>query len=397
MTNTITIGVDASNIRAGGGLTHLSCLLKEFKRGEAAINRGVVWGGKRTLKLLQNCGEGIELINVPALDRLPPTGIAWQRWDLPLRLRERGCDILFSPGGILPTRVSVPTVVMSQNLLPFELQEAGRFPLLSFMRLKMRLVGVQQRRSMEQANGLIFLTCYARDTVIATLKHLPERIIVIPHGVDRCFFAQPRPTMPATVFTKEQPFRLLYVSIVDVYKHQWQVAEAVAILHNKGVPVEIDFIGPAYGPALDRLNTTIQRLDPTGNFLHYHGALPYHKLHVAYQRADTFVFASSCENLPNIVLEAMASGLPIACSKKGPMPEILGDAGEYFDPEKPEEITETLQKLIDNKVLRERCAWRAYTKAQDYSWEKCAQQTFAFIAEVAKKSDKFNTRKVVHV
>ena len=66
--------------------------------------------------------------------------------------------------------------------------------------------------------------------------------------------------------------------------------------------------------------------------------IPYHELHSEYKDADLGVFASSCENLPIILIEKMASGLPIACSNKGPMPEVLGSAGVYFDPENSYEI-----------------------------------------------------------
>ena len=55
-------------------------------------------------------------------------------------------------------------------------------------------------------------------------------------------------------------------------------------------------------------------------------------------RSDLFIFASSCENLPITMLEAMASGIPICCSNRGPMPEVLGREGCYFDPEVPASI-----------------------------------------------------------
>ena len=57
-------------------------------------------------------------------------------------------------------------------------------------------------------------------------------------------------------------------------------------------------------------------------------------LHQKYLDADLGLFASSCENMPNILLETMGAGLPIACSNRQPMPEILKNGGEYFDPEK---------------------------------------------------------------
>lgn len=373
----ITIGIDASNIRSGGGLTHLTCLLSSSERVAEGC-RFVVWGGTKTLDQLPS-RPGIEKVYVSLLDKSLPIRMAWQRWLLPGCLRDKSCDVLFSPGGTLPSHSGVPTVVMSQNLLPFEPQEAQRFG-VSFMGLKMKLLHVSQKRSFEQADGIIFLTGYARDKVLANLPAKPGQIKIIPHGIEERFFAEPRLVRS---FSLSRPFRLLYVSIVDVYKHQWQVAEAVTALRNRGVPLEVDFIGPAYGPALTRLTATMKQLDPTGDFLHYRGPLPYERLHDAYREADGFVFASSCENLPSILLEAMAAGLPIACSNRGPMPEVLGDAGVYFDPERPKEIAEALLQLIEDNNLRWRLAEYAFKSAQSYSWEHCARDTFSFISQVA--------------
>ncbi|HUI65290.1 MAG TPA: glycosyltransferase, partial [Bacteroidota bacterium] len=113
----------------------------------------------------------------------------------------------------------------------------------------------------------------------------------------------------------------------------------------------------------------------------------YEKLPSLYRQADGFVFASSCENMPNILLEAMASGLPIACSEREPMPELLGDAGVYFDPVKPEAIAKTLGQFLHDQVLRERLAHQAYTRSQAYSWTRCARETFSFLSRVGAGAD----------
>ena len=89
--------------------------------------------------------------------------------------------------------------------------------------------------------------------------------------------------------------------------------------------------------------------------------------------------------MPNILLEMMASGLPIACSNKEPMPEILGKAGIYFSPEQPEDISNALSKLIESPLLRMELAQASYDSAQAYSWQRCANETFSFIAETNKQ------------
>lgn len=60
--------------------------------------------------------------------------------------------------------------------------------------------------------------------------------------------------------------------------------------------------------------------------------------------------------------------MPIVCSDKGPMSEILGDAGVYFDPEKPTEIADVLKKLINSPMIREQKVNVAYKIAKAYTW-----------------------------
>ncbi len=68
------------------------------------------------------------------------------------------------------------------------------------------------------------------------------------------------------------------------------------------------------------------------------------------------------------------------------MPEMLGDAGVYFNPERAGEIARALRSLIEDHALRERRAWSAYDRAQLYSWERCARETFSYLAEVAQST-----------
>jgi glycosyltransferase involved in cell wall biosynthesis len=244
-----------------------------------------------------------------------------------------------------------------------------------------------QSRTFRRAEGVIFLTRYAQ-TEVTRLVETTGAVTTIPHGVDGRFAGRPREQQPMSQYSVDRPFRILYVSIIDVYKHQWHVAEAVAQLRNGGFPVVLDLVGPAYPPALARLKKVLTRIDPTGRVVRYVGAVPYDELHARYAQAQVCVFGSSCETMPNILLEGMASGLPIACSNRGPMPEVLGDAGVYFDPESPADIARALRELIESPGLRARLAQASFDRSQAYSWPRCAAETFEFLraAAVARSS-----------
>jgi len=377
------IGIDASNIRAGGGLTHLGQLLSHAAPERNHFSRIIVWGGRQTLTQLPE-KAWLEKVHSRLLDLPLPARVAWQQAMLPKEILKHSCNVLFSPGGTTPATCSVPVVTMSQNLLPFSVKDVAYYPLLSPFRIKMSVLRKVQTRSMRRADGVIFLTNYAKDTLLPIIAGGSDKHAVIPHGIEDRFFSEPRKARTIGSYSAANPFRVTYVSIIDNYKHQVEVAIAVAAVHKAGVPVDMTFIGPARPGYFSKFKSLIGEVDPNGEFLHYSGNLFFSELHTEYRNADLFLFASSCENLPNILLEAMASGTPVVCSNKGPMPEVLGPAGLYFDPEIPAEIETAMHSAIADPELRDKIAWDGYGRAKKYSWRKCADATFAYINSVAK-------------
>jgi glycosyltransferase involved in cell wall biosynthesis len=343
------------------------------------ISRVVVWGSELTMEALEDRPWLIKK-NLLTLNKGLLRRTLWQRYSLSQSARDEGCSLLFVPGGSYAGNFH-PVVTMSQNLLPFEMHELVRFG-LSFISLKLLLLRLTQSFAFRQSDGLIFLTEYARDAVLSVTGKIRGESCIVPHGLNARFNKAPKLQRPITDYDDSTPYRVLYVSIIDQYKHQWHVVEAVAALRQQGFPVVLDLVGPAYPPALRRLTSAVERFDVDRAWVHYHGAIPFSELHLRYAQADLGVFASSCENMPNILLETMASGLPIACSNRGPMPEVLGDAGIYFDPEQPESIALALLTLIESPQMRSDLANASYARAQQYSWQRCANETFGFITAI---------------
>ena len=376
-----TIGIDATNLRAGGGVTHLMELMRTAQPAENGIYHIVVWGGKPTLKALE-AQPWLSKRNPPALDKGLLQRTLWQRYRLSQAARDEGCDVLFVPGGSYAGNFH-PMVTMSQNMLPFEPEEAMHFGRWSWMRLKMWLLRQSQGRSFKKADGLIFLTQYARKGVGRWLGKTKGLQALIPHGIEPRFAANPKPQRSAEDYSFDQPFTFLYVSILMPYKHQIEVCKAASELRRTGCPVRVRFVGEDWGLYGQQFRKTLRELDPQEDFLIWQGAIPFSELHKVYQDADAFVFASSCENMPNILIEAMTAGLPIACSNRGPMPEVLQNAGIYFDPFQPHDIAEAMRTLINSPELRFRLAAQAKELSQAYSWQRCAKETFEFISKVA--------------
>jgi glycosyltransferase involved in cell wall biosynthesis len=375
----VRVGVDGSNLRDGGGINHIVQLLNEADPEQYGISQVVLWGGRDILARLPT-RRWLKAVHQPLLEAALPFRAHWRSRTLG-RLAALQCDLLFCPGGgyVGPFR---PFVTMVRNSLPFTPVERRRYG-VSWMHFRLLMLRHTQARSFAKSAGVIYLNDYARDLVRQTAAPKNGRTTVIPHGVDDRYRREPLPQQPIGEYSNARPFRILYVSKVDVYKHQWHVAAAVAQLRLAGLPVSLDLIGPAYGPALARLKETMRQVDPDGAIIRYLGPIAQTDLPAHYHAANAFVFASTCENMPNILLEAMAAGLPIACLRRRPMSEILGDAAAYFDDERPESIASALAALAGNPEMRRLCAERAYTRASAYSWTRCARETFTFLAEVA--------------
>jgi glycosyltransferase involved in cell wall biosynthesis len=315
------------------------------------------------------------------LERALPYRIYWHRFMSKKIVQQAGCTLLFVPGGS-DANGFTPIVTMSRNMLPFEWREMLRYRSLTAI-FRLLLIRHTQIVSFKKADGVIFLTKYAREAIFKITGQISGRSMIIPHGISPHFHLTPRVQRSPTDFSDGRPCRALYVSAIYAYKHQWHVADAVAQLREAGLPIKLELIGaPAEG--MRRLNAILDKVDPKRDFIKVHGAVPYERLNEFYQGADIGVFASSCENMPNILVENMAAGLPIACSNMGPMPELLGDSGVYFNPCDADDIASALRKLIYSSDLRNNIAQSAFARAHQYSWKRCADETFSFLSEIAQ-------------
>lgn len=93
-----------------------------------------------------------------------------------------------------------------------------------------------------------------------------------------------------------------------------------------------------------------------------------------YLASDLFVLPSYTETFGLVLLEAMASRVPVIASSGGACPEVLGDSGLLFDPKDSEELACLILKLITNKQLYEQMQLRGFQRARQFSWKKAAEQ-----------------------
>lgn len=374
----MVVGIDASRNRSGGARAHLIGILTEGDPTRHGIAEVHVWAYRSLLDALPDRPWLIKH-NSEALERSLFRQVWWQRFQLPKELRAAGCSIVLNTdaGTVGAFR---PSVTMSRDMLSYEPGEIQRFG-ISRMRLRLIALRFLQNRSLRSADGAIFLTRYAGQVIQQSCGRL-RKVAFIPHGVGEAFKrTRPRESWPDR---GSRAIRCVYVSPVWLIKHQWVVVRAIGMLRQRGCDLTLTLIGAGTGEAQRLLEEQLAISDPERLFVRTVGFVPHHELPDHLAAADLCVFASSCENMPNTLVEAMAVGLPIACSDRGPMPEVLQDAGVYFNPEDAGSIASAIERIVTTDELRSQITQRALELADGYSWARCSDQTWTFVSSVQR-------------
>lgn len=374
----LVVGIDASRNRSGGAVANLIGVLDIDSPLVYGISEVHVWAYKSLMEKLPE-KEWLIKHTPPQLERSLFYQLWWQFRHLPGEAKDAGCNILYCTDAAAVCRFK-PMVVMSQDMLSYE---PGVMKHFGITKARLRLLAILyiQNRAMRFSNGVIFLTNYASKIIQHATGKL-KQAVVIPHGVDREFKSQD--VLNAWPETEERPIECLYVSNAAMYKHQWVVVQAISELRKRGHSINLTLVGGGSGSAQELLDNQIMKSDPDRNFVKTIGFVPHKSLPFLLSNSDMFVFASSCENLPVTLLEAMAVGLPIACSNRGPMPEVLADGGIYFDPENPHSIAQSIERIISDSPLRHVLIKRAKKLSNQYSWDKCASETWKFLKTIAE-------------
>lgn len=369
--SSLIIGIDALRSKSGGAKAHLIGIISNLEPKEFGVKEVHVWSYDELLE---------KLPDKPWLKKHAPAEskkniifqLFWQRFTLSKALRQLRCNILLNLDAGTVNNFS-PSVTMSRDMLSYEPGEMERYK-YSFAWLRLYVIKYVQAWSLKRANCSVFLTKYA-SKIIQNFTGRLEKICYIPHGVGSNFHEE----ISLKKFPKSlnDQIKCIYVSNIAPYKHQIHVIKALKRLRKKGYEIRLDLVGENI-KYFDLISNEIQGQH---DWIKMHGHTDPRMLPKLIADSNIFIFASSCENMPNTLVEGMAIGVPIACSDRGPMPEILTDGGLYFDPEDDLSISESVEEIILNQNIREKIASKAKQLSKQYSWKMCSQKTFKNLVE----------------
>ena len=294
--------------------------------------------------------------------RFRPARILWEQTMLPMEAARYRLDVLFNPGFTAPVLAPCPLVTVFHDLQHQRHPEHFRWFDLPFWKLLLWASAHRSRR-------LIAVSEATREDLVRVYHLRPGRVRVVLHGVEPEFFTLDR--------TRTEPF-VLCVSTLHPHKNLARLIRAYACRPRDWRLV----IAGMRGFFTDVLVALIAELGLQDS-VQLTGWIPREELLQLYARAQAFVYPSTFEGFGMPVLEAMAAGIPVACSDIPPLREVAGEAALFFDPLSEEAIASALDRIIADATLRAKLEISGPERARSFTWERTARETLAAVTGVA--------------
>lgn len=220
-------------------------------------------------------------------------------------------------------------------------------------------------RSIRQADHVICVSEYTRKTLLGLYDIAPDKVSVVHLGRPQVAVAV-SPENPAS-----RPY-ILYVGPRTGYKNFDRLLAAYAASDRLKRDFRLTCFGG--GPlTADEKSACAARGIAVDDVLHITGDDV--ALHAAYRGAALFVYPSLYEGFGLPPLEAMTLGTPVACSNATSIPEIVGEAGEYFDPADAESMTRAMEMVLYSGTRRQELIRLGHERALGFGWDRCARET----------------------
>ncbi len=368
MTGSLHIGINALYLIPGGvGGTEI--YLRGLLAALAEIdidNQYFVFTNRETGVGLAPAQPNFTALPQPIRAASRPLRILWEQIALPLAVARLRLDVMLNPGFTAPLFAGCPQVTVFHDLQHVRHPEYFRWFDLPFW--KMLLFG--------SAHISCTLLADSHATARDLLEHyrLPaKKVRVALLAGDSVFFELAHRRRP-------EPF-LLAVSTLHPHKNLDGLLRAFAEFHRERPEFRLKVCGlhGFFSGPLHDLRESLGLRDAVD----FPGWIPRADLNDLYARAWAFVYPSLFEGFGIPPLEAMAAGVPTACSDIEPIASNVGDAALRFDPRDPAAMAAALRRIVSDEWLRQRLTEAGPRRAAEFSWRKTAEITLQALLECA--------------
>ncbi len=312
----------------------------------------------------------VRIARLPVRGADKPARIATELTRLPLAARRHGVELLHSLGTTGPIVTGVPHVLSILDLIYAHYPDT--FPAAARLGLR-AVVGPAARR----ATRVVTISEAVKRDVVTHLRVPASRVdaVLLGHGAERGVTRAAAPAAVRERFGLGEGRVVLCVSAALAHKNLPRLIDAFAALGPDFDDGRLVLAG-RHGREADTLRARAERAG-VGERVVQTGWIERAELEGLYGVATCCAYPSLHEGFGLPPLEAMARGVPVACSDATSLPEVTGDAAELFDPSDVTAMRTAIARLLTDDARRAELIARGRERVALFTWERCADGVLA--------------------
>ncbi|MBQ6781872.1 MAG: glycosyltransferase family 4 protein [Treponema sp.] len=246
---------------------------------------------------------------------------------------------------------------------------------------------IHVKHSLQNADKIIVASqCIKRDLERLGIKN--EKIVVIHNGIDHSLFYPRELLSPNLVdikpFAIQRPYFIYASRLSSPTKKHIELIKAFTLFKERThFPHRLVLAG-SEGAYSEEVHKAVFASHSASDIF-ITGYFPHESFPELYSGSDGCIFPSVSEGVGLPVLEAMATGVPVACSRSGALTEIAGENALYFDSDDIEQMASAMAAIVTDKALKEKLVSGGIEWSKRFSWERTAQLIKEVLLGVVKK------------
>ncbi len=303
--------------------------------------------------------------------KIIPSKRLWTLFALQKSVKKDSLDLFFNPTHYSPFFLNCPQIITILDV------SYKYFPEL-FKKKDLYKLSLWGKYSVKSASKILTISEHSKDDIIKEYGVSPSKIAVLHVGIKDEVVSKMTKEEFSKKYKVNSPY-VLFVGTIQPRKNIKKLIEAFSKVADKNKDVNLIIVGKK-GWMYEEILESDKEFGVENRVLFLHDVsndeLPYF-----YKNAECFVLPSLYEGFGLPVLEAMKYGCPVVTSNVSSLPEAGGEAALYVNPNDASDIFEKIDKVLNDKSLREKMIKKGHDQVKKFSWEKAAKEVIEVFDE----------------